>query len=100
MSVTTSWGATPNRLRIALKFVAGSGQDGVTIDAIQQTLLPGALAGTQADDEPQGGSAIGTEVVTELRNLGLLNLKRRWFPERVAGRGRIERRSFHGASSR
>ena len=41
MSVITSWGATPNRLRIALKFVAGSGQDGVTINAIQETLLPG-----------------------------------------------------------
>ena len=74
MSVITSWGATPNRLRIALKFVAGSGQDGVTINAIQETLLPGTLAGTQAEDEPQGGSAIGTEVVSELRNLGMLIL--------------------------
>ena len=72
MSVINSWGATPNRMRIALKFVSGSGQEGMTNEAIQQTLLPAALAGSQSDDEPQGGSAIGTEVISELRNLGLL----------------------------
>ena len=73
MSVITSWGATPNRMRIALKLVSGRGQEGMTSEEIQQTLLPGALAGSQSDEESQGGSAIGTEVITELRNLGLLN---------------------------
>ena len=72
MSVITSWGATPNRMRIALKLVSGSGQEGMTSDEMQQTLLPAALAGSQSDDEPQGGSAIGSEVISELRNLALL----------------------------
>ena len=73
MSVITSWGATPNRLKIALRFVARCGPNGVTNDVLQQTLLPGALSGNQAqDDEPQGGSAIGDEVVDELRKLSLL----------------------------
>ena len=74
MSVITSFGATPNRLGIALKFVASCGQEGVVTDILQQTLLPGALARSQAEDETLGGSAIGTEVVTELRNLALLTL--------------------------
>ena len=72
MSVITSWGATPNRMRIALKLVSGSGQEGMTSDAMQQMLLPAALASSQSDDETQGGSAIGDEVISELRNLGLL----------------------------
>ena len=72
MSVITSWSATPNRMRIALKLVSESGQEGMTIDVIQKTLLPAALAGSQSDDEPQGGSAIGTEVISELRSMGLL----------------------------
>ena len=72
MSVITSWGATPNRMRIALKLVSGSGQEGMTSDAMQQMLLPAALASSQSDDEPQGGSAIGDEVILELGNLGLL----------------------------
>ena len=72
MSVITSWGATPNRMKIALKLVSGSGQEGMTSEAMQQMLLPAALASSQSDDEPQGGSAIGDEVISELRNLGLL----------------------------
>lgn len=73
MSVITSWSATPNRLRIALRFVSAYGPSGVENDLVQQTLLPGALARNQAvDDEPQGGSAIGSEVLAELRNLGML----------------------------
>ena len=73
MSVITSWGATPNRLNIALRFVALSGPSGVVDDILQQTLLPGELARNQAGDEDsQGGSAIGSEVVSELRNLGML----------------------------
>ena len=74
MSVITSITATPNRLRIALKFVASCGPEGVVTDVLQQTLLPGALAKSQTDDETQGGSSIGSEVVNELRNLGLLTL--------------------------
>ena len=72
MSVITSWGATPNRMRIALKLVSDSGQEGMNIEAMQQMLLPAALASSQSDDETQGGSAIGDEVISELRNLGLL----------------------------
>ena len=72
MSVITSPTATPNRLRIALKFVSGSGQEGMTNRVIQETLIPAALAGSQSDDEVQGESAIGTEVISELSNLGLL----------------------------
>ena len=73
MSVITSWSATPNRLRIALRFVSAYGSSGVENDLLQRTLLPGALARNQAeDDEPQGGSAIGSEVLMELRNLGML----------------------------
>ena len=73
MSVITSWGATPNRLKIALRLVSTYGSNGASNDLLQQTLLPGALARNQTtDDEPQGGSAIGTEVLTELRNLGML----------------------------
>ena len=73
MSVITSWGATPNRMSIALRFVSLSGPSGVVDDILQQTLLPRELARNQAgDDDPQGGSAIGSEVVFELRNLGML----------------------------
>ena len=72
MSVITSWGATPNRMRIALKLVSGSGQEGMTSEEMQQMLLPAALASSQSDDDAQGGSAIGDEVISELRNLGLL----------------------------
>ena len=73
MSVITSWGATPNRMDIALRFVSLSGPSGVLDDILQQTLLPGELARNQVGDEdPQGGSAIGSEVVSELRNLGML----------------------------
>ena len=73
MSVITSWSATPNRLKIALRFVSTYGPAGAPNEVLQQTLLPGALARTQADDEEtQGGSAIGNEVLTELRNLGML----------------------------
>ena len=72
MSVITSWGATPNRMKIALKLVSGSGQEGMTSEAMQQMLLPAALASSRSEEEPQGGSAIGDEVISELRNLGLL----------------------------
>ena len=73
MSVITSWGATPNRMKIALRFVSRSGPNGVADDVLQQTLLPGELARNQSgDDDPEGGSAIGSEVVSELRNLRML----------------------------
>ena len=72
MSVITSWGATPNRMRIALKLVSSSGQEGMTGAEMQNSLLPAALSGSQSEDESQGGSPIGTEVISELRNLGLL----------------------------
>ena len=72
MSVITSWGATPNRMRIALRLVSSSVEEGMTSGVMQQMLLPAALASSQSDDEPQGGSAIGVEVISELRNLGLL----------------------------
>ncbi len=73
MSVITSWGATPNRLKIAIRFVASCSTNGVTDDILQQTLLPGELARNQGgDDEPQGGSAIGSEVVSELRYMRML----------------------------
>ena len=73
MSVITSLTATPNRLMIALRFVASCGPGGVTNEVLQQTLLPGELArNPTGDDEPQGGSAIGDDVVRELRSLGMV----------------------------
>ena len=75
MSVITSLTATPNRLKIALRFVSSCGSSGVKEDLLQQTLLPAELTrGQSGDDEPQGGSAVGDEVVRELRNLGMLIL--------------------------
>ena len=73
MSVITSLTATPNRLKIALRFVASCGPDGVMENVLQDTLLPGELARNQSgDEEPQGGSAIGDDVLRELRNLNML----------------------------
>ena len=73
MSVITSLTATPNRLKIALRFVSSCGSSGIKEDLLQQTLLPGELARNQTrDDEPQGGSAVGDDVVRELRNLKML----------------------------
>ena len=73
MSVITSLTATPNRLKIALRFVASCGPNGVMENVLQDTLLPGELARNQSvDEEPQGGSAIGDDVLRELRNLNML----------------------------
>ena len=73
MSVIASLTATPNRLKIALQFVSSCGSSGVTEDVLQQTLLPGELARNQSGDEdPAGGSAVGDDVVRELRNLKML----------------------------
>ena len=73
MSVITSLTATPNRLKIALRFVASCGPGGVMESVLQDTLLPGELARNQSgDEEPQGGSAIGDDVLRELRNLDML----------------------------
>ena len=73
MSVIASLTATPNRLKIALRFVSSCGPSGVTEDVLQQTLLPGELARNQSGDEdPAGGSAVGDDVVRELRNLKML----------------------------
>ena len=73
MSVIASLTATPNRLKIALRFVSSCGSSGVTEDVLQQSLLPGELARNQSgDEEPAGGSAVGGEVVRELRNLKML----------------------------
>ena len=75
MSVIASLTATPNRLKIALQFVASCGSSGIQEGLLQQTLLPAELARSQSgDDEPLGGSAVGDEVVRELRNLGMLVL--------------------------
>lgn len=75
MSVVASLTATPNRLKIAIRFVSSCGSGGIKEDLLQQTLLPAELARSQSgDDEPQGGSAVGDEVVRELRNLGMLVL--------------------------
>ena len=75
MSVIASLTATPNRLKIALRSVSSYGSSGIKDDLLQQTLLPAELArGQSGDDEPQGGSAVGDEVVRELRNLGMLVL--------------------------
>ena len=73
MSVIASLTATPNRLKIALRFVSSCGSSGIKEDLLQQTLLPAELAsGQSGDDEPQGGSAVGDEVVRELRSLKML----------------------------
>ena len=73
MSIITSLTATPNRLKIALRFVASCGPGGVTENVLQDTLLPGELARNQSgDEEPQGGSAVGDDVLRELRNLNML----------------------------
>ena len=73
MSVIASFTATPNRLKIAIRFVSSCGSGGIKEDLLQQTLLPAELARSQSgEDEPQGGSAVGDEVVRELRNLGML----------------------------
>ena len=75
MSVIASLTATPNRLKIALRFVSSCGSSGIEEELLQQTLLPAELTrGQSGDDEPQGGSAVGDEVVRELRNLGMLVL--------------------------
>ncbi len=75
MSVITSLTATPNRLKIALRFVSSCGSSGAKEDLLQQTLLPAELtSGQSGNDEQQGGSAVGDEVVRELRNLGMLIL--------------------------
>ena len=75
MSVISSLTATPNRLKIAIRFVSSCGSGGINEDLLQQTLLPAELARSQSgDDDPQGGSAVGDEVVRELRNLGMLVL--------------------------
>lgn len=75
MSVIASLTATPNRLKIAIRFVSSCGSGGIKEDLLQQTLLPAELARSQSgDDDPQGGSAVGDEVVRELRNLGMLVL--------------------------
>ena len=75
MSVIASLTATPNRLKIAIRFVSSCGSSGIKEDLLQQTLLPAELTrGQSGDDEPQGGSAVGDEVVRELRNLGMLVL--------------------------
>ena len=75
MSVIASVTATPHRLEIALRFVSICGPAGVTHEVLQQTLLPGELSRNQAgDEEPQGGSAVGDDVVRELRNLRMLVL--------------------------
>ena len=73
MSVIASLTATPNRLKIALRFVSSCGSSGIKEDLLQQTVLPAELAsGQSGDDEPQGGSAVGDEVVRELRSLKML----------------------------
>ena len=75
MSVIASLTATPSRLKIALRFVSSCGPSGVTGKVLQDSLLPGELARNQAgDEEPQGGSAVGDDVVRELRNLKMLVL--------------------------
>ncbi|MDE2715750.1 MAG: protein DpdG [Chloroflexota bacterium] len=75
MSVISSLTATPNRLKITIRFVSSCGSSGIKQDLLQQTLLPAELArGQSGDEELQGGSAVGDEVVRELRNLGMLVL--------------------------
>ena len=73
MSVIGSLTATPNRLKIALRYVASCGPGGVSEEVLQNSMLPGELSrNATPDDEPQGGSAVGDDVMRELWNLKMV----------------------------
>lgn len=73
MSVITSWTATPNRMKIVWEFVGNLGPGGVKGEELQTLLGPRALQVGQAQEEGiSSGTAIGDQVVTEMRNLGLV----------------------------
>lgn len=82
MSVISSWTVTPNRLALLVRYLSGTGDDGLTPDALAAFLVPGSLARAlrsnavaddDSDDEPEAaGSAMVDELLREGRTLGLL----------------------------
>ena len=73
MSVITSLTATPNRMRIVWDFLASRGTRGIRSEELQRFISPPSLHSSQTqEDGTRRGTAMGAEVVSEMRTLGLI----------------------------
>ena len=73
MSVITTFPATPNRMKIVWSYVGRTGRGSIQTEELQRLLGPRALQAGQSEEEgASSGTTIGDHVVSEMRNLGLL----------------------------